>query len=507
MTIRTAAIGTAAALMLLSPLSAVAAGEAGDPAPPPADGTASAPEVDEQTKVAPYVTPGIVYIETTWSAWLYDKNTQQYLNDGQSVTTSGSCTGYVVNPNGWIASAGHCFEYDQGMKAALLAEALRVLMQNPTFAAYPEETVAKYVAAYIRLEGEAQGDFKPDRSVAMAWGPSVSGTGVEEGKVARLVKFQPFDTGDAALLKVDETDLNALPLLPQGETVDPLTDVASIGYGAQQDALADIDFTPSIQTGTISATKTVGNRLVSVYEISADVFRGMSGGPTVTYGGEVVGTNSFGISREGAAAIGDEEGANFISQSARVWELLAGEGVTNELSPTTQDYRAGIDAYFAGNKARAVRLLSSVTRAQPEHEIAREYLARARNLPDPPPVSEEPDSTGLPGWVLWAAIAAAVLVLIAALAVAAYLAMRKRPQRAAAPPADATPQGVPASDGHAAAPAGVPMQRGPEPPPTPLCPTCSAPVGATPYCANCGTRLWTAKANGDPADVHHRSET
>jgi hypothetical protein len=308
---------------------------------------------------------------------------------------------------------------------------------------------------------------------------------MEEDKIARLVASQTMETGDAALIKVDETGLNALPLLPEGQAVDPLTQVAAVGYGASVKKVTDADYTPSIKTGTISAIKTRGGGLISVYEVSADVFGGMSGGPTVTYDGVVVGTNSFGIPVEIIEELGDDNGAEFIGQSARMRELMGSEGVVNELSSTTMDYRAGIDAYFAGNKSEAVRLLTAVTTVQPQHELAREYLERALQLPDPPaplPVESIPatpvaDESGLGLWV-WVTVGLGVLALIG---LALTLLWRRK-----STPVAVTEHSSGEPDGR-----WIPEQvRGrhaePRPRSTAVCATCRMPVEGTPFCSNCG---------------------
>lgn len=153
---------------------------------------------------------------------------------------------------------------------------------------------------------------------------------------------------------------------------------------------------------------------MSVYEIDAAVSQGMSGGPTVNYQGEVVGTNSFKPPEE-------DQRFNFVSQIARVHELLA--------SQTTLDYRAGIDAFFAGDKEEAIRLLTRVTQEQPANGMASDYLARARALPDPPPEQNE-DPSGMSTWII-AAIAAGALLLLGAALLGPVLARRKREAPAA----------------------------------------------------------------------------
>ena len=83
-----------------------------------------------------------------------------------------------------------------------------------------------------------------------------------------MIANQSFNNGDTSLLKVTTNNLNALPLY-EGENLKTGTEIASIGYPASVDRVADPDYTPSIKTGQISAIKTRGGGLTEVYEVHA----------------------------------------------------------------------------------------------------------------------------------------------------------------------------------------------------------------------------------------------
>ena len=165
----------------------------------------------------------------------------------------------------------------------------------------------------------------------------------------------------------------------------------------------------SFKDGAISSVKTVQGGLLTVYEVSAAVSGGMSGGPTVNLDGEVVGVNSFGIA-------GETQPFNFVRPAAQRAELLAGAGVDNEVSETTTAYRDGLRAYWDGDKADAVAKLSAVVDEQPSNALAADYLDQAEALPEP--IAEESDSSGAPvllivaGGVALLAVAAGVLALV-----------------------------------------------------------------------------------------------
>ncbi len=98
--------------------------------------------------------------------------------------------------------------------------------------------------------------------------------------------FHRHEDGDAALLKVDETDLNAIPL-GDGNKVNINDDVVAVGYPVVIDNYTDDDLTPTFDSGTVSSRKTVAHGLLPVLQLSAGLSGGMSGGPTVDSDGKV----------------------------------------------------------------------------------------------------------------------------------------------------------------------------------------------------------------------------
>jgi serine protease Do len=74
--------------------------------------------------------------------------------------------------------------------------------------------------------------------VTVSWGASVSGVDVEKRMPAPVVDFQAFTNGDSALLKVDETDLNAIELAG-AEGVEINSNVIAIGYPAVINSFTD----------------------------------------------------------------------------------------------------------------------------------------------------------------------------------------------------------------------------------------------------------------------------
>jgi hypothetical protein len=389
------------------------------------------------------------------------------------------CTGFVVNPDGYVATAGHCVDPDGG-KAAIRRQAAEWALANyysTPGALTVDDVIVDYRVDVLGDDNQVTRN-QVDRKVGVSWGASVSGVKVQKQKPARVLAFQEFDEGDGALLKVDETDLNAIELADTSG-VEINSGVVAIGYPAIIDAFTDPDLTPTFDAGNVSSIKTVADGLLSVFQLSAELSGGMSGGPTVDAEGRVIGVNS---------AHFEGEPFNYAVPAERIEELLDSAGVDNVVSETTQTYRDGIRAYFAGDREPAVAALEKVLEAQPANGLAETYLAKAKKLPAAAQPAEE-DSTSWGGWI---ALAGGVVAAIIGGLVALLLVVRRLRRRPSAPATQATQATAPVTQPAAATPQPAPAQPAPTAPAAPA-PTGGAtaviaPVGVA-YCTSCGHEI------------------
>jgi serine protease Do len=330
---------------------------------------AAKPTTTPLERVQALVQPSIVYLQITFRGSVYDTYNKTWVNDGEPFESTAQCTGFVVNPNGYIATAGHCVEIDDSAKAGILGAAV----------AWEYENRSHYERKDIPLEDLEQfatDDWRvrePEREVYAAYGVAASGLGTGKALPALVQGIRASDKGDAALLKINARDLTPLQLAPDRD-LSVGTEVVSIGYPASVDLVADETFDPSFKEGTISSKKTIENGLLQTYEISAAVSGGMSGGPTVDLQGRVIGMNSFGI-------VGESQAFNFVMPADITRSVLADKGVGNELGAVGNAYRAGVNGYFAGNRAVALTNLDKVLNLVPSHELAQEFRRKAVTLP------------------------------------------------------------------------------------------------------------------------------
>jgi len=406
----------------------------------------------------------VVYEQITWTGYVYDETNKGYFTQ-EPFVTSFQCTGFVVNPDGYIATAGHCVDYDSTVREAILTQVVEWAYVNDYYEAQPSmETIATFARNW-RIDG-ATSEGTADLDVAVAYGVTVSGEPSGKALPARVLDVRSADEGDVALLKIEAENLTVLPL-SDNTTTGVGTEVVSVGYPASVDLVTDASFNPSFKEGTISAEKTTAGGLLPVYEISAAVSGGMSGGPTVGLEGDVIGVNSFGIE-------GETQPFNFVQPASNVDELLRAEGVDNTLGTVTQEYRAGLNAYFAGDREAAIENFEAVLDTVPSHQFAQDYLQKAQDLPSANPVVRL--------WWLWLLILLAALVAVGVL-IWTLQRRSKAPAPAAAPAAEPVPTVTTDSttpDAEAVADQEVDL----------FCPNCGRSHTADDhFCAHCGHRF------------------
>ncbi|MBD0330023.1 MAG: trypsin-like peptidase domain-containing protein, partial [Thermoleophilia bacterium] len=399
-----------------------------------ADARGAQAEPTAEERIQAYVEPSVVYVDTTWTAELWDTNVQggeALLTEGDAaVSVSFGCTGFFVNPEGYIATAGHCVEYDDAVKSGFQQAAIDWVFENQP---YPNQTFTR-----AQIEGfAANGDYafrERKAKYTIAYEIATSGESASKTAVAQLRGLRGFERGDVALLDIQGEDFPALKLASE-RAVEIGLDLVSIGFAASVDEVTDVDLNPSYNSGSVTAKRTRGGGETEFYQIDAAVSSGMSGGPAVDLQGRVIGLNSFAPARE-------QQPFNFIAPASVVSEMLRDKGVENTLGATNAIYREGLNAYFAGERDEAIENLEEVLAREPSHELAGDYLRKARALP------EEED--GLPILPIVLGLAA----LAVAGGVAALLLTRRR--RAAAD-AHETATAGPAAQPPAAAP--VPSER------------------------------------------------
>ncbi|MCE0765643.1 trypsin-like peptidase domain-containing protein [Pseudonocardia kujensis] len=452
-----AAVAVAASVTLATAGTALAA----EPGAPPGPGT-SPPQATPTEKAAAEVRPAIVYLTETFTAYVGD-GTGLYYNNGQPLTLNATCTGFGVNPQGYVATAGHCV--DTTSPDGIRADFIQMVAQDIA-AKTPGVTVQDamtYGMANWTVEGQAKGS--PIDAQYSAVIGSGTGSGAKGEVVpARLVDFRPPSQGDVALLKIESSDLPTVQLGSDADTAIG-TPVLSIGYPAAADAVTDTTLEPSNKDGQISTKRTMGS--VPYYETSASLSPGMSGGPTVDMDGDVLGINS--------AHLPNDQAFNFIAPASGLTELLARNGVQNRLGPNDALYRDALANYWAGRYTDAIAGFERLLLVDPGHGQAQQFKTEAAkakerfgDTPVAPPAEQGGTGfLGLAPWMFWTIVGGAAALLVGGIALLVVL-LRRRKGRGEAAVADIPAPRDPRFDD--------PTNRAPQAPRMPQAPWGSTPV-------------------------------
>ena len=443
-------------------------------------------------QAAAIVQPAMVYVETSWAAWVKDHD-GDWLNDGWPYEWTVGCSGFVVSPSGYIVTAGHCVDdsLDHGARWDAIVFGVDEWVDRGWADADAVDRLFEVAYGNWVVEGEGAGT-PPERRVFVAHGRAVSGLATGAGWSARVVEVMSLSDGDVALLKVEASDLPTIQI-DGGVTLAIGTPVLSVGYPASSGLVTDQSLEPAFKDGTVSSRRTRGDGVLPVYEVSAALTGGMSGGPAINHAGEVIGVNSFSVE-------GEPQPFNFLTPASLVSEMLTRNGVSNEPGPIDSLYRDALDAYFAGNYSEAMAGFDQVLDRVPSHQQAQDYRSQAARLraDEPLPVEDEVGAEpvevaaaagaadGGPPWLLIGSIGAGVFVMAGA---TGLLLMRRRRRRdPLAAHAAPGPPSQPPMDEAAWTPPGWHEPTVPEPtiPDTTVAPGSTAAGSTAAFCSVCG---------------------
>jgi hypothetical protein len=273
-----------------------------------------------QTEIDQHVKQSLVYISTEYSGQVYVPASAT--TDGQGfwskvIKADFSCSGVIVDPAGYIATAGHCVDPNNAeVKQAILTQLYLNTGEDIDTATKDADNA---FAEEWQIEGQQPGS-PIDRSVEVIQ-PEGQGRVIDHFVTAQVVDFQKFDDGDNALIKV--ANQAALPALPVADKAPaPGTGLTSAGFpgdiGENMDPSRLQE--PSFKDGSASSQQVTPSGAART-EISAAISGGMSGGPTVdNTTGQVVGLNDFTIS-------GENQPFNFVTDAAALRAFLVKNSV------------------------------------------------------------------------------------------------------------------------------------------------------------------------------------
>jgi tetratricopeptide (TPR) repeat protein len=359
------------------------------------------PRVTPEERAAAMIRPAVMYLagQSYGAVRLPDGQILSQFGPGTTMPfiATWSCTGFVVNPDGWVATAGHCVDPESGKLLILKRAAKEYIAQFPDA---PESkdpaTALDWLQKNARVEGDTAGRG-PEIGLAVTYG---TGTKVAGKLAANVVDFRPLGKGDVALLKVDKHNLPSSELATDAD-VSIGTSVLAVGFSQSTENVTGPTLDPTNKSGKVSKKSTMGS--AAEYEIDAAVSEGMSGGPTVDLNGKVIGINSF-------APVGEPQAFNFIAPADGLAAILASKGVKATLGPADAYYRKGLKHYYAGQYTEAIDDFDQTLSMSPDYPGLADLRTSAANLRQ-----QHGDFSLLSGAnLLWYIVGGVALVLTAA---------------------------------------------------------------------------------------------
>jgi S1-C subfamily serine protease/ribosomal protein L40E len=336
---------------------------------------AMAAEASQQT--ADTVQPSITRINVTWDAFVLDDLTNEWTH----VSFETQCSGFVADPDGYVVTAGHCLDPELAGDSAIQLRAKQLYQQNQDFFEEKGISLAQLIA-YAKKNWQVEGRDDGSTLVPKAEVIVPSGDNSDDPVTYQAEVVDVDATNDVGLLHIDATGLPALSLADEDD-IEIGESIFAVGFPGLRDSVTDPSLRPTFKSGSISdtgATRDQGD--VPIYETSAPMSQGMSGGPTVNAEGEVVGINSFGTNLN--------NDFNWIAPSHLVEDMLEANDVDGALGQTDVLYRQALAAFYSDDFRTAAAKLQAVLAEVPEHPIALALVEEARENAQSQPLSDEP---------------------------------------------------------------------------------------------------------------------
>ncbi|SCE64953.1 Trypsin-like peptidase domain-containing protein [Micromonospora saelicesensis] len=356
--------------------------------------------------------PSMVFVEVMFTGYVRNKAGGALL-DKAPVTFSRRCSGVVVQHEGYVLSNSQCVQPtpDVLVGGALNAVANRLVAEG--------SLQAKDISTYTRtrlntsvLTGANAGDQPETRlygQLNIAKGevtdsPAIAGT---------VVRALPIEAGNVALIKLEQKNLPTSELNTSA-SVNPETSLLVLGYGTTDTSFRAATYT--VLSKTVTVTGIDSSTPLNPYRINEDLGLYSRGGIAIDPSGRVVGMLDNDVLRP-------DKANRLVVPVSAMTALLQAAGVTNALGKADNQYRSGLDAYFAGDESTAIARFDEAARNSPANLLAQSYRQAAVDSRGPG------DDSGGSSWAVPVIAAAGGALAVAVVVAVAMLLARRRNSR------------------------------------------------------------------------------
>jgi S1-C subfamily serine protease len=293
------------------------------------------------------------------------------------VFTGGTGSGFLVHPNGYIATNAHVVSSAHDKYATCKEDLFNAYVEQveknaavePGTYSKKEESLAFLKENSVLVEGSFEGInlvvLPNGRELPFSirsFGDSIDAKSEILGKDVAIIKIE---VEKAPTLGLSESGL------PQSGS-----EVSIMGYPADADFfdVLDLDSLGQVSTfpGRVSAIKQTGDG-VKVIQISAGVSAGISGSPVLDKDGNVIGIVSFGnLDSSGATNI-----PNAIPTSTLKEFIGDADGIENERGEVDRLYKEGLEQFWAKDYRKAKLTFESVKGLFEDHSEVDDLISEA----------------------------------------------------------------------------------------------------------------------------------
>jgi serine protease Do len=374
----------------LGRLTAIAAATAMGAAAIAAPAGAATPSNISLEKVSTLVEPSVVQLHADFAGLVRDERGRD-VTEGRPVTVDNTCSGFIVNGKGYIATSGRCMDLDVATDRLLDRAAERAFNEHPELARLTTLSDLKKRAQrqWTVVSPKSGHRERPDRTVTATSDLLAAQAPDGDSLNVSVRRVRGPENGDVALAKVQAK--RALPALELAADADikPGIPAVAVGFRGSANAAA-AGLGSSFEQGTVGESHNVDNGLNQAFDIQAPISPAMSGGPTVDLDGRVLGVNRSRSTRK-------TQPFGLMTPASEITQLLQDVGAPNDLGDASRAYRSALNAFFRGDRVSALAGFQKTLEIQPKLKQAKQFEGRAKELPAPEP---QPDGGGWWKWMI-----------------------------------------------------------------------------------------------------------
>jgi hypothetical protein len=295
----------------------------------------------------------------------------------------GSGTGFLVSPDGYIVTNGHVvgvfnddFEKHQPILFRVINIIIQVFQQQGWQLSQQDIQQIESAVVNAYKQGELKiSSYQPYIAVGLGQVNNPLGS-LPSFVPARIVDAKPAEVEDLAILKIEKQNLPSLIVASEDylRTGDQIWAIGYPGVVVQHGMLnrQQVLYTPSVTSGTFSnyRQKETGPK---VFEATAPVTHGNSGGPAIDNTGKVVGVATF-VSIKGQ--FGQQiQGFNFFMAASLVREILARNNIQNYQGSLMKVFEDALKLYYNKHYSAALEEFQKMRNLYPEFPYINDYIS------------------------------------------------------------------------------------------------------------------------------------